>query len=183
MESDNQLIINARQGDEVALEKLMNEYKSLVNKISRNYFIIGADFEDVIQEGMIGLFNAYNTFDQTKNASFKTYATILINRQIINAIKKAYKYNNLDFFSDLNAKELEDDIEIFNPEEFIINKESHSTLLKEISTKLSPLEISILQEFLKNETYEEIAKKLNLNKKSVDNALSRIKKKLNYLIK
>lgn len=183
MESDNELIKQAKLGNEDALEKLMNEYKSLVNKISRNYFIIGADFEDVIQEGMIGLFNAYNTFNETKNASFKTYATILINRQIINAIKKAYKYNNLDFFSDLNAKEFEGDLEIFNPEEFIINKESHSTLIKEINEKLSTLEVSILKEFLKNETYEEIAKKLNLNKKSVDNALSRIKKKLNYLIK
>lgn len=183
MENDNELIKKAKLGDKVALETLMNEYKKLVTKISRNYFIIGAEFEDVIQEGMIGLFNAYNNFDETKNTSFKTYATILINRQIINAIKKAYKYNNQDLFADLNLKDFEDDLEVFSPEEFIINKESHSILLREINEKLSPLEISILEEFLKNETYEEIAKKLKLNKKSVDNALTRIKKKLNYLIK
>lgn len=182
MENDNELIKQAKLGNKNSLEILMNHYKGLVNKISRNYFIIGADFEDVIQEGMIGLFNAYSTFEVDKNTSFKTYATILINRQIINAIKKAYKYSNLDLFSDLK-KDFENDLEIFSPEDFIINKESHANLVKEINEKLSPLETSILQEFLKNETYDEIAKKLNLNKKSVDNALSRIKKKLNYLIK
>lgn len=183
MENDNELIKKAKLGNDNSLEILMNEYKKLVTKIARNYFIIGADFEDVIQEGMIGLFNAYSTFNENKNTSFKTYATILINRQIINAIKKAYKYNNLDLFADLNEKDFEKDLEIFSPEEFIINKESHSILVKEINEKLSSLEISILQEFLQNKTYEEIATKLNLNKKSVDNALSRIKKKLNYLIK
>ena len=161
-----ELIKKARNGETSALDTLMTEYKNLVNKIARNYFIIGADFEDVIQEGMIGLFNAYLTFDENKSASFKTYATLLINRQIISAIKKAYKYKNLNFIED-----------------FIINKESHSNLLSEIHKSLSELEIKILSEFLKNKSYDEIAKTLNLNKKSVDNALTRIRNKLKYLIK
>jgi len=178
-----ELIKKARNGETSALDTLMTEYKNLVNKIARNYFIIGADFEDVIQEGMIGLFNAYLTFDENKSASFKTYATLLINRQIISAIKKAYKYKNLNFIEDLTLENLQAELEIFNPEEFIINKESHSNLLSEIHKSLSELEIKILSEFLKNKSYDEIAKTLNLNKKSVDNALTRIRNKLKYLIK
>lgn len=181
--NEKELIKKAKQGDNFALDNLMKDYKNLVNKISRNYFIIGADYEDVIQEGMIGLFNAYLTFDESKNASFKTYATLLINRQIITAIKKAYKYKNLNFIEDLNAESFEQELKVFDPEEFIINKENHNNLLKEIAEKLSDKERKILLEFLKNKSYEEISTNLNLTKKSVDNALTRIRKKLNYLIK
>ena len=93
MEEDIILIKQARNGDENSLNKLMNNYKNLVNKIAKKYFIIGGEFADVIQEGMIGLFNAYNKFDISKNVLFKTFASVCINRQIITAIKKAYKNN------------------------------------------------------------------------------------------
>lgn len=181
MEEDIILIENARNGDENSLNLLMNNYKTLVNKIAKKYFIIGADFSDVIQEGMIGLFNAYNKFDKTKNVLFKTFASVCINRQIITAIKRAYKNSKSELFDDINSETLKSNIICLNPEEDIILKEDYENLLKEISTKLSTMEYKILNEFLKEQNYEQIAKKLNLTKKSVDNALNRIRTKLKYL--
>lgn len=181
MEEDIILIKQARNGDENSLNKLMNNYKNLVNKIAKKYFIIGGEFADVIQEGMIGLFNAYNKFDISKNVLFKTFASVCINRQIITAIKKAYKNNKSELFDDINAETLNSNIICFNPEDDIVLKEDYEILLKEISEKLSSLEYKILDEFLKEQNYDEIAKKLNLTKKSVDNALSRIRTKLKYL--
>ena len=180
---EKELIEKAKQGDISALNLLMNSYKKLVNKIARKYFIIGADLNDVVQEGMIGLFNAYSKFDITKNVQFKTFATICINRQIISAIKKAYKHANNDLIDDINTTELYSNEKIISPEDDFIENESFKILKEEINQKLSKLERLILSEFLQNSTYEEIAEKLNISKKSVDNALARIRNKLNYLKK
>ncbi len=177
------LIEKAKSGDTMALNSLMDEYKVLVTKIARKYFIIGADLNDVIQEGMIGLFNAYSKFDTQKNAQFKTFATICINRQIITALKKAYKHAKIDLIDDINQQDLYPNESIFSPEENYIENESFKLLKNEINHKLSKLEIEILNEFLLNSSYEEISKKLNISKKSVDNALTRIRNKLNYLKK
>lgn len=177
------LINSARSGNLESLNCLMDNYKGLVNKIARKYFIIGADLNDVIQEGMIGLFNAYSKFDTNKNVQFKTFATICINRQIITALKKAYKHANNDLIDDINYSDLYNSEKIVSPEEDFIENENFKILKSEINNKLSKLEIDILNEFLLNSSYEEISKKLNISKKSVDNALSRIRTKLNYLNK
>ena len=161
---------------------LMNNYKNLVNKISRKYFIIGADLNDVIQEGMIGLFSAYQNFDETKNVLFKTFATLCINRQIIKAIKKAYKNINSYLMDDVNAQILNVNTIYVSPEEDFILNEEYKNLKKEINEKLSKLEQKILFEFLENKSYDEISEKLNISKKSVDNALTRIRSKLKYLV-
>jgi len=181
MEEDIILIEKARQGDEDSLNLLMNNYKNFVNKIAKKYFIIGADNNDVIQEGMIGLFNAYNKFDKSKNVLFKTFASVCINRQIITAIKKAYKNSKSEFFDDISGEILKSNTVYLSPEEDVILKEDYDNLLKEISEKLSTMENKIFNEFLKEQNYDEISKKLNISKKSVDNALSRIRSKLKYL--
>ena len=165
MEEDLILIQKAKSGDENSLNKLMNIYKILVSKIARKYFIIGADFNDVVQEGMIGLFNAYNKFDESKNVMFKTFATLCINRQIITAIKKAYKHSKNDLLDDISSEVIKSNITAINPEEDIIINEEYESLLKEISEKLSKMENKILKEFLDNKSYDEIAEKLNLTKK------------------
>lgn len=181
MEEDIILIEKARNGDENSLNNLMNKYKHFVSKIAKKYFIIGADFSDVIQEGMIGLFNAYSKFDASKNVMFKTFASVCINRQIITAFKKAYKNIKSELFDDISDEIIKTNTICLNPEEDIILKEDYENLLKEISEKLSEMEFKILDEFLKGQNYEDIAKKFDITKKSVDNALSRIRTKLNYL--
>lgn len=177
------LISKAKLGDLDALNTLMTNYKKLVNKIARKYFIIGADLNDVIQEGMIGLFNAYSNYNQQKNVQFRTFATICINRQIISAIKKAYKHSKNDLIDDVNLNEIYSNEKIISPEDDFIDHENFKILKDEIKSKLSKLETQILNEFLQNSSYEEIASNLNISKKSVDNALSRIRNKLNYLKK
>lgn len=179
---DIELIERAKNGDEKCLDTLMASYKKLVTTISRKYFIIGADINDVIQEGMIGLFNAYTNFDKEKNAQFKTFATICINRQIISAIKKAYKFSN-ELTIDDNLNILTNNSPIISPEEDFIFHEEYKLLLKEIEKQLSKKEQEILYRFLENKSYDEIAEELSTTKKSVDNALSRIRNKLKYLNK
>jgi len=182
MEEDNILINKAKNGDNESLDTLMNKYKNLVKKISRNYFIISSEYSDVVQEGMIGLFNAINKFDESKNAQFKTFATLCINRQILTAIKKAYKFNN-ELIDDIGESVVKQSMQIFSPEQDFIFNEEYKELLEEISNNLSHKEQTILRLFLQNKSYDEIAKELNINKKSVDNALSRIRNKLKYLNK
>ncbi|MGN1222773.1 MAG: sigma-70 family RNA polymerase sigma factor [Christensenellales bacterium] len=180
---EKELILKAKAGDSASLEKLMSEYKKLVTKISRKYFIIGAELNDVIQEGMIGLFNAYSSFDVNKNVQFKTYASICINRQIISAIKKAYKYSKDDLMDDLNISEINANTIKLSPEEQYIIEEDYKSLQGKIKEVLSIKELNILSKFLQNKSYEEISNELNLTKKSVDNALTRIRTKLKFLIK
>ena len=177
------LIKNARNGDENSLNELMENYKRLVSKISRKYFIIGAELNDVIQEGMIGLFNAITNYDENKNASFKTFAVLCINRQIQTAIKKAYKHSKSDLIDDINFDMLSKHLNIVSPEDDFIEIESYNYLKNEIKNKLSKKEYDILQKFLENKSYDEIAQELETTKKSVDNALSRIRNKLKYLNK
>lgn len=168
------------------VEKLLESYKPLVISIARRYYLAGAELDDLIQEGMIGLYKGIITYDKNKNDSFTNYASLCIKRQIISAIKKSnsLKYS---FFQDLIN---EDDFYINeipaideNPESKIIIKEDFSNLKQEILTKLTEFEKNVLKEYLNGKSYDEIALKLGLNKKSVDNALSRIRNKLNYLVK
>lgn len=176
-----ELLSLAKAKDSVAVEQVLAKYKHLVVAIARKYFLIGGDKEDLIQEGMIGLFKAVNSFDDSKNDNFSSYATMLVEREIISAIRTANASNqqalNEGIYID-NDDELGD---AACPESDFINEESHLELTNEIMSKLSKFERVVVDYFLKGYSYTDIAKITEKNPKAIDNALSRIKKKLEYL--
>jgi len=178
-------LIKKARTDENAFEKLLADYKLLVCKISRSYFIVGGDIDDLIQEGMIGLYKAINTYDENKNTSFKTFAILCIKRQIQTAIKKS-NTNKSKMFHKLFGK---DEINFFdvpsnkeNPEENFISRENCNTINDAIKTTLSKMEQNVLSEYLQWYSYDQIANNLGMNKKSVDNALGRIRSKLSHFL-
>lgn len=191
--TDEELILRAQNGDEDALNTLLKNYKSLINQISRSYFLIGGDVEDIIQEGMIGLYKAIKNYTTKKNASFKTFATTCIKNQIQTAIKVASSEKNKVLSSALSLTEEADDEDeestgdvlvpspLPPPDDLIIEKEEFNQTYDKIKKILSPLEIKVLNYYLQGFSYNEISEKSNLNKKSIDNALSRIKTKLAFL--
>ena len=188
-----ELIEKAQNGDEEAIEKLLSSYKPLVNKIARSYFLTGGDIEDLVQEGMIGLYKAIKTFKKEKTASFLTYAGTCIKNQIQTAVRIASSEKNMilstavPIDSKTNFDDEEEEIEIIlpsplpKPDEKVENKENFAQITKKIVKALSPLELKILIFYLKGFSYSEIAQQNNISKKSVDNALSRIKNKLSFL--
>lgn len=188
-----ELIEKAQNGDENAIEKLLSSFKPLVNKIARSYFLTGGDIEDLVQEGMIGLYKAIKTFKKGKTASFMTYAGTCVKNQIQTAVRIASSEKNMVLSTALpiDSKESFDDeeeeIEIVlpsplpKPDEKIENKENFAQITKQIVKSLSQLELKILISYLKGYNYSEIAQQNNISKKSVDNALSRIKNKLSFL--
>ena len=200
---ENNLIKLARGGDQEATNELIENYKGLVNSIARRYFIVGGETEDLIQEGMIGLFNAIQSYDETSEASFKTFANLLIKRKVQSAIKSANRQknkmlnqyitvnnqgiivmdNNLSVTDENDEKELGIYIESEypDPENSVISKEMQDFIKMEIEKKLTILEKNILELFIAGKSYAQIAKELNLNTKAVDNNLFRIRKKLSHL--
>lgn len=188
-----ELIEKAQNGDENAIEKLLSSYKPLVNKIARSYFLTGGDIEDLVQEGMIGLYKAIKTFKKGKTASFMTYAGTCIKNQIQSAVRVASSEKNMVLSTALPIErndsfdDEEEEIEIVlpsplpKPDEKVENKENFETITKQIVKSLSQLELKILISYLKGYNYSEIAQQNNISKKSVDNALSRIKTKLSFL--
>ena len=188
-----ELIEKAQNGDENAIEKLLSSYKPLVNKIARSYFLTGGDIEDLVQEGMIGLYKAIKTFKKGKTASFMTYAGTCIKNQIQTAVRIASSEKNMVLSTALPIErndsfdDEEEEIEIVlpsplpKPDEKIENKENFENITKQIVKSLSQLELKILISYLKGYNYSEIAQQNNISKKSVDNALSRIKTKLSFL--
>ena len=190
---EEKLLQEAQIGNEKAIEQLFSIYKSLVNKIARSYFLTGGDVEDLVQEGMIGLFKAIKNFKGDKNASFKTFATTCIKNQIQSAVRVASSEKNMILSTALsieqpsNFEDDEDEIEIVlpsplpKPDEKIENKENFKQITKKIILALSHLELKILIGYLKGYNYNEIANQNKISKKSVDNALSRIKNKLSFL--
>ena len=189
--TDEQIITDIKNGDEQALVYLLNKYKDLVNSKVGKYFIIGAEREDIVQEGMIGLFKAIKGFDNTKQNTFKTFANICIERQLITAIKSSnrQKHMPLNSYLSLNTSAYEDDedgtelIETFNntqiedPLDTITKKEYFEEIQNSIHKNLSKFEEQVLQRFIQGESYEVIAKKLDTPVKSIDNAIQRIRKK------
>lgn len=188
-----ELIEKAQNGDENAIEKLLSSFKPLVNKIARSYFLTGGDIEDLVQEGMIGLYKAIKTFKKGKTASFMTYAGTCIKNQIQTAVRIASSEKNMVLSTALPIErndsfdDEEEEIEIVlpsplpKPDEKIENKENFAQITKQIVKSLSQLELKILISYLKGFNYSEIAQQNNISKKSVDNALSRIKNKLSFL--
>ncbi len=187
--TDEELVSDIRVGDQEALEYLIHKYKNFVRAKARSYFLIGADHEDIVQEGMIGLYKAIRDFRGDKLASFKAFAELCITRQIITAIKTAtrQKHIPLNSYVSLDKPSHDDsDRTLYdtltggrtNPEEIYINREEHSDIEDKISQILSDLERKVLMLYLDGRSYQEIAVDLNRHVKSIDNALQRVKRKL-----
>lgn len=189
--SDEQLVEAVRDGDADALEYLINKYRNFVRAKARSYFLIGADREDIVQEGMIGLYKAIRDFRGDKLASFKAFAELCITRQIITAIKTATRqkhiplnsYVSLDkpIYDEESDRTLLDVIggsRVSDPEELIINQEEFMGLEDKMSEILSELERKVLMLYLDGRSYQEIAVDLDRHVKSIDNALQRVKRKL-----
>ena len=192
--SDKELIELIRSGDEQALDFLLKKYKKLATKLTRSYFLIGEEFEDLLQEAMIGLVNACKKYDLQSTASFSTFASLCITRQIQSAVKHANSKKNeplKDYISlqPTDEPDEEDDVVIvipsslLSPEEQLIQKETVGQIKKEIVSTLSDFELKVLELFLKGEKYTEIAIELGKTNKQIDNALSRIRNKLSFLKK
>lgn len=183
------LIKSAQKGDIKAIDELFEKHKHYVLSISRKFYLIGGDKDDLMQEGMLGYFKAINTFDTSKS-EFLPYAKTLIVHQIVNAVKKANsgKSSFLNERMPLNNQGeviLEDENRVFglpntslSPENELLFNEDYLNLLNNVKSKLSTFENEILELYLNGYDYKDIMKKLNINYKSIDNALSRIKHKL-----
>ncbi len=188
---DEELVITARNGDKEALEYVINKYKNFVRAKARSYFLIGADKEDIVQEGMIGLYKAIRDFKTDKLSSFRAFAELCITRQIITAIKTATRQKHIplnsyislnkpiyDEESDRTLLDILTSVKITNPEELVINQEELSSIELKISEILSDLELEVLSSYLQGKSYQEIAADLDRHVKSIDNALQRVKRKL-----
>ncbi len=189
--TDEQVVELAGGGDEQALEYLLNKYKNFVRSKARSYFLIGADHEDIVQEGMIGLFKAIRDFREDKLSSFRAFAELCITRQIITAIKTAtrQKHIPLNSYVSLNRPIYDEESDrtlldvlaegrVVSPEELLISREDYSSIEDRIGEVLSDLEQEVLRAYLDGKSYQEIAKDLGRHVKSIDNALQRVKRKL-----
>jgi RNA polymerase sporulation-specific sigma factor len=192
---DEQIAELARESDADAQDYLLTKYKNFVRAKARSYFLIGADREDIVQEGMIGLYKAIRDFRASKLTSFRAFAELCITRQIITAIKTAtrQKHRPLNSYVSLNKPVYDEESDrmlidvlssgkISNPEDIFIGKEDFSTIESKMGKMLSPLEMKVLQKYIEGKSYLEVAKELNRSVKSVDNALQRVKNKLEKLI-
>lgn len=176
-----ELLKKAKNGDSTAIDELLAIHKHLVVAVARKYYLLGGDKEDLIQEGMIGLFKAITSFNIEISDNFGAYAITLIEREIISAIRRANS-GSQHFLSDSVLIDAEDEFsDNISPESDLICEENIDELNKEIQEHLSPFERTVVGYYLKGYSYVDIAKILNKTNKSIDNALSRIKKKLNYL--
>jgi RNA polymerase sporulation-specific sigma factor len=189
--SDEDLVLSARKGDRDAEEYLLRKYRSLVEGKARSYFLVGADHEDVVQEGMIGLFKAIRDFRDDRAARFKAFAELCVTRQIITAIKTAtrQKHVPLNSYVSLNRPVFDEDpegmlmdvipdLQAVDPESIVMNQEVTDYLEGQAQKDLSPLEYQVLQSYLERKSYREMADELNCQTKSIDNALQRAKRKI-----
>ncbi|MEY9977111.1 RNA polymerase sporulation sigma factor SigH [Lysinibacillus sp. RC79] len=189
--NDEELIEMVHQGNTDALDYLITKYRLLVRAKARSYFLIGADKEDIVQEGMIGLYKAIRDFKGDKLASFRAFAELCITRQIITAIKTATRqkhiplnsYVSLDkpIFDEESDRTLMDVLTgaiMDDPEELMIHREEFDYLEEKMGEILSELELQVLALYLDGQSYHEISAKLNRHVKSIDNALQRVKRKL-----
>ncbi|MGH2726406.1 MAG: RNA polymerase sporulation sigma factor SigH [Actinomycetota bacterium] len=191
--SDESIVELARAGDEVALEHLLIRYKNFTRVKARSYFLIGADKEDIVQEGMIGLYKAIRDFQAERQSSFRAFAELCITRQIITAIKSAtrQKHIPLNSYVSLNRPVSHEDgdqdrvlVDVLathaaaDPVELVISSEEVRSMQTSFSEILSDLEAHVLHLYLEGKSYQEIAAGLKRHVKSIDNALQRIKRKV-----
>ena len=187
---DEDVVVLAQNGDGQALAYLLNKYKNFVRSKARSYFLIGADHEDIVQEGMIGLYKSIRDFQPARLASFRSFAELCVKRQIITAIKAAtrqkhvplnsYVSLNKPLYDEESDRTLLDVIEgrVTNPEDLYISQEDLSRIQSQISEILSDLERQVLDAFIDGKSYQEMAELLGRHVTSIDNALQRVKRKL-----
>ncbi|MCL2866628.1 MAG: RNA polymerase sporulation sigma factor SigH [Clostridia bacterium] len=188
---DEEVVVQAKEGDGLAMEYLLNKHKNFVRTKARSYFLIGADHEDIVQEGMIGLYKAVRDYNPDKLSAFRAFAELCVTRQIITAIKTAtrQKHIPLNSYVSLNKPLYDEESErtlldiivgnrVTNPEDLMINREDLSAVREKIDEALSPLEQEVLAAYLSGKSYQEIAAALGRHVKSIDNALQRVKRKL-----
>ncbi|KIE47931.1 RNA polymerase sigma-H factor [Clostridium argentinense CDC 2741] len=189
--TDEEIVVEARNGDNRALEYLLCKYQNFVKAKAKSYFLIGADKEDIYQEGMIGLFKAIRDFRTDKLASFKAFAELCVTRQIITAVKTATRQKHIplntyvslnkpiyDEESDRTLLDIISGVKVSDPEELVISREEVESIENEIGEVLSDLEMEVLMSYLDGKSYQEIACDLDRHAKSIDNALQRVKRKL-----
>ena len=190
--TDEEIILEIKDGcNDAALDYLINKYRNFVRAKARSYFLIGADREDIIQEGMIGLYKAIRDFRNDKLSSFRAFAELCVTRQIITAIKTAtrQKHIPLNSYISLNKPIYDEDSDrtlldvisgakVSDPEELVISREEFFDINNKMEEILSDLEWKVLMSYLDGKSYQEIAVDLNRHVKSIDNALQRVKRKL-----
>jgi len=189
--AEEDIVESAKQGSTYALEYLINKYKAFVRAKAKSYFLIGADREDIIQEGMIGLYKAIRDFRSDKLSSFRAFAELCITRQIITAIKTAtrQKHIPLNSYVSLNKPIYDEESDrtlldvlsgnkVTDPEELMINQEEFRDIELCMGELLSDLEWKVLMSYLEGKSYQEIAGDLDRHVKSIDNALQRVKRKV-----
>ena len=192
--TDEMLIENIKKDDKTALNCLIERYNDVVNMKANKFYMVGAEREDMVQEGMIGLYKAIKSFDTQKQNSFKTFANMCIERQLITAVKNSNRQKHIPLNSSisLNSAAYDDNddmdkLEIVDlkseddPLDIITNQEYSKTIETKIKENLSKYELSVLYEYEKGHSYAFIAEKLNSKVKSVDTAIQRIKKKVNKI--
>ncbi|WP_373867049.1 RNA polymerase sporulation sigma factor SigH [Thermobrachium celere] len=192
---DEEVVELAKKGDNKAEEYLINKYKNYVKSKAKTYFIVGAEKEDLYQEGMIGLYKAIRDFKPETLASFRAFAEICITRQIITAIKTATRQKHIplnsyislnkpvyDEESDRTLMDVLSTIYVSDPEELIISKEQRRKIERRMKEVLSDLELEVLRSYLNGKSYQEIACDLDRHAKSIDNALQRVKRKIEKLL-
>ncbi len=188
---DEEVVIEAQISNVRAQEYLINKYKNFVKAKAKSYFLIGADKEDIYQEGMIGLYKAIRDFKADRLSSFRAFAEICVTRQIITAIKTATRQKHIplntyislnkpiyDEESDRTLLDVLSGAKITDPEELVISREEVISIQNEIGEVLSELEMEVLMSYLDGKSYQEIACDLERHAKSIDNALQRVKRKL-----
>ena len=190
--TDEEIVLEAKENaNNIALDYLINKYRNFVRAKARSYFLIGADREDIIQEGMIGLYKAIRDFRNDKLSSFRAFAELCVTRQIITAIKTAtrQKHIPLNSYVSLNKPIYDEDSDrtlldvlsgtkISDPEELVISREEFIDIEAKMGQILSELEWKVLMSYLDGKSYQEIAVDLERHVKSIDNALQRVKRKL-----
>ncbi|MBU3091343.1 RNA polymerase sporulation sigma factor SigH [Clostridium sp. CM028] len=188
---DEEVVIEAQNGNVRAQEYLINKYRNFIKAKAKSYFLIGADKEDIYQEGMIGLYKAIRDFKADRLSSFRAFAEICVTRQIITAIKTATRQKHIplntyislnkpiyDEESDRTLLDVLSGAKITDPEELVISREEVISIQNEIGEVLSELEMEVLMSYLDGKSYQEIACDLDRHAKSIDNALQRVKRKL-----
>ena len=192
---DEEIISYIKNGDLDAQEYIMNKYKTLVKSKARAYFLVGADREDIIQEGMIGLYKAVRDYQPDKNTAFRSFAELCINRQMITAIKTAGRQKHIPLNSSVSLNrpvfdeqeeqtymDILENAEVTSPEILFIGQEDKSFIMEHIKEVLSSFENKVLSMYLQGRTYSKIAFLMGKPEKSIDNALQRVKKKIEKFI-
>lgn len=194
---DEELVMLAHEGNPEAVDFLMEKYKPLVRKKARALFLIGGENDDLIQEGMIALFKALREYDPSKESSFGGFASVCVGRHLCNVIKCANRLKNVPLNSYVSiyapagspherSRETVGDTlqpqELMNPEDILIDKENVTDLESAMEEQLSPFEKRVVELYMDGKDYQQIAEILKKSAKSIDNALQRIKKKLNSFV-